>query len=76
MKMNKIMTIFGALMIASLIMTSCSNKCAYKGCDAEATGWKHYTSKQDGPFGGCIGCCRMSPRGGYCSKNHCAHRND
>ena len=70
--MKKVMTIFGAILFASLILTSCGNKCDYSGCEREATGWKHYSSKQPGPFGGCIGCCRIDSKGGYCSKDHCA----
>ena len=60
--MKKVMTIFGAILFASLILTSCGNKCDYSGCEREATGWKHYS----------IGCYRIDSKGGYCSKDHCA----
>ena len=69
--MKKVTTIFVAILFASFILTSCSNKCDYSGCNKEATGWKYYSSHQKGVFGGCIGCCQMEAKGGYCSKDHC-----
>ena len=70
--MKKVMTIFGAVMITLSSLTSCSNKCDFKGCDNQARGWKHYSSRQDGPFGGCVGCCRIDTKGGYLSLDHFA----
>jgi len=54
----------------SIFISSCSNTCRLNGCEREATGWKYYETHQKGPFGGCIGACRMSDSGGYCSKEH------
>jgi hypothetical protein len=59
------------LFVLSLTLYSCfSNTCDLSGCEREATGWKYYETHQKGVFGGCIGACRMSDSGGYCSKDH------
>jgi len=59
------------LITLGLLLNSCfSNTCNLKGCDREAIGWKYYETIQPGPFGGCIGACRIESTGGYCSKEH------
>lgn len=69
-KFNKIVVF--SLIIFSSIFSSCSDTCERSGCKNKATGWKHYSDKSDSEFGTCIGCCRDTNHGGYCSKNCCA----
>jgi hypothetical protein len=67
-----LIVIIGIIFLLFKTCSSFSNNCGYKGCNRKATGWKHYSSRQSGPFGGCIGCCKMEYKGGYCSQEHCA----
>jgi hypothetical protein len=61
----------GILLVAAYFVYSLfDNTCKLSGCDNEAIGWKYYDTHQKGPFGGCIGACRMTSSGGYCSKAH------
>ena len=61
--MKRLIGIFAVIMVASWMLTSCSNSiCKKPGCNREAIGWKHTA----------VGCMREVPFGGYCSKNHCA----
>ena len=66
----KKLSIVYCLLVLLITLYSCSNTCDLRGCDKQATGWKYYETHQKGPFGGCIGACRMSDSGGYCSKRH------
>ena len=59
-----------AVVVYLLFSWITDDTCRLSGCDNKATGWKYYEEHQSGVFGGCIGACRMSSSGGYCSKEH------
>lgn len=68
--MNKLLSIGLVLLLFYFVYWMFDDSCRLSGCDREAIGWKYYTTHQKGVFGGCIGACKMSSNGGYCSKEH------